>query len=125
MAKVIVLTVSGAALVVDAEKLEDYQALVGGYIETIARIVPGTIMLGNEEGRIQNLLINTRATALLRATMGPIVGIVGDVVLVGSKGSEFVSIDESWIQLLQASAAPDGQGAKASTPTPVVERNSA
>ena len=35
-------------------RLEEYQAIVGGYIET-HRVIPGVMMLFNEEGLLRNL----------------------------------------------------------------------
>lgn len=64
------------------EGLEDYQRVVGGYIETIPyreNVVP----YFNEEGKILGLPENVRATALLRNSIYPDDYIAGECILVG------------------------------------------
>jgi len=67
--------------------LEDYQRAVGGYIETVD-IDGGHNLIANEEGLIRQLPFNRLASLIARRP------IVGDAVVVGFKGSEFVDINE-------------------------------
>ena len=46
-------------------QLEELQALVKGYIEVVSSIEVGKIMIVNEEGKLQNLPLNIRATKLM------------------------------------------------------------
>jgi hypothetical protein len=57
--------------------LEQLQAAVGGYIETVRIPVSDRVMVVNEEGRLRNLHLNLnpKASLMVRKT------IVGDVVV--------------------------------------------
>ncbi|MBI4201193.1 MAG: DUF3846 domain-containing protein [Chloroflexi bacterium] len=65
-------------------KLEELQAIVGGFIEIVA--LPGRrIMVLNEEGKLKQLPSNAAATALARGTIAGSDFIVGDVLVCLSK----------------------------------------
>ena len=65
-------------------KLDELQAIVGGYIEIIA--LPNQyIMVLNEEGKLKHLPSNAAATALARGTIAGSDFIVGDVLVCASK----------------------------------------
>lgn len=68
--------------------LEDYQVAVGGYVEPIY-VAPARITFyANDEGKVQRLPVNRRATCmwwLLHPEMRGLDVLVGDVVLIGSK----------------------------------------
>lgn len=71
---------------VSVRGLRDMQAAVGGYIEAVELEHPLFIMLVNEEGLVQNLPVNTRATAMVvvHGGLDQTAGYVaGDVLLVG------------------------------------------
>lgn len=62
--------------------LEELQKLVGGYIEV--KSIPGKMaILWDEEGRLKSLPLNVKFGAW---------DIVGNIVLVGVKGSDFCSV---------------------------------
>lgn len=69
--------------------LASYQAAVGGYIEPISIQLPRMTVFANEEGKVQNLPVNRRATCLWwllsPAARGSDI-LVGDIALVGSRG---------------------------------------
>lgn len=66
--------------------LENLQRLVGGYIEVVD-LGPGLAILCNEEGKIQRLTPNMH--------LGSDV-LVGDIVIIGTKGEEFCDIPISF-----------------------------
>jgi len=72
-------------------QLTDYQEAVGGWIEPIDIETPPATIYVNEEGKLQDLPQNRRATLLLwvnhRATHGREV-LVGNVVLIGLPDDE-------------------------------------
>lgn len=79
---------------VEWSTLQDLQALVGGYIETVG--YPGrtdVLPFFNEDGKRLRLPPNHRATALLRGTLSPDDSVVGDMVIVGRSGSKECSLD--------------------------------
>lgn len=65
--------------------LEELQALVGGYIETV-NLTSDRVLVINENGKFENLPINEQATALAHAcnAIFPSDYIVGDAVLIYS-----------------------------------------
>ena len=66
----------------EVESLEDYQKVVGGYIEGIPiREHPDTTVFINEEGKLQGLPLNKRATEILRQSIFSRDAIVGDVLI--------------------------------------------
>lgn len=60
--------------------LEDYQRLVGGWLETVPTFIKGHLLLIDEEGKLKGLPLNDLAT-LCSAVCAPDF-IVGDAVLV-------------------------------------------
>lgn len=64
-------------------KLETLQAAVGGYIETVPcrDNGKGKVMILNEEGKLQGLPYNAKATAMARGIIADSDVIVGDVVI--------------------------------------------
>jgi hypothetical protein len=62
--------------------LEELQALVGGYIETLRAPDGRGLLLMNEDGKRRGLPVNERATMAMRGYLRPGDVIVGDVVLV-------------------------------------------
>ena len=63
--------------------LKELQKFVGGYIELIH--FEHTVMVVNEEGRLNNLPINEKATDIYFKRFGDRSGIVGDVFLCPSE----------------------------------------
>ena len=60
-------------------KLEDFQELVGGYIETVT-IATDLVLICNEEGRLKNLPYNCEVLGRV---------FIGTIVLAGVKKDEF------------------------------------
>ena len=62
--------------------LEEAQALVGGYVQVL-NLPNGRIALFNEEGRLKQLPVNTKATAYIQRLYLPfeVVDFLGDVVI--------------------------------------------
>ena len=75
-------------------RLEDFQSIVGGYIE-VFRLTENILIVLNEEGKLldlePNILISNRGYAEL---------IVGDVVIVGDAGENFGSLNDEQIEIL-------------------------
>lgn len=65
--------------------LKFLQESVGGYIQIVPLGESGDVMVINEEGKIANLPINTKATAIFRRWNGGDDYIVGDVLVLESK----------------------------------------
>lgn len=82
------LDVDGNVLSVELRKIEDYQQVVGGWIEGVG-LGLGTMYV-NEEGKLKNLPLNPVATKLARASSSIFAAdyIAGDVVLVGPADPE-------------------------------------
>lgn len=70
--------------------LEELQALVGGYIETVT-LASDAVIICNEEGRLRNLPFNCRFLG---------VDFVGPIVLAGARGDEFADLPEGCSELL-------------------------
>lgn len=87
-----------------AASLEDYQQLVGGYVEAVPLVQPPARMYCNEEGKLRELPVNQRATMLLwvhnQAFRHQDV-IVGDAFLVGDtdRGKD-TSVPDEYVKLL-------------------------
>jgi hypothetical protein len=65
--------------------LRELQHIVGGYIET-CYLNDGTVMVLNEEGKLEGLPLNVRATEIFRKNFPcSLDRIVGDVLIVESK----------------------------------------
>lgn len=71
-------------------RLEVFQAAVGGYIETVT-VAEDLTLVVNEEGRIQGLLFNTTVLGM---------PLVGTVIAVGVKGDEFTSVKGSCVSMV-------------------------
>ncbi len=65
-------------------RLEELQAIVGGYIQIIA-LSDGRLMVLNEEGKLKNLPPNHAATELTRDVLCSGDYIAGDVLVCSSK----------------------------------------
>ena len=91
------------------DELERYQAVVGGYVETVPLDgVPGIVLICNEEGKLRGLESNVINGADV---------IVGPVIAARVSGEDFGSLTESdletVIEALEAadvSAAPEPDG---------------
>lgn len=81
--------------------IEQVQALVGGYVERV-RLTTDAALLVNEDGKMTGLPVNRRATLLLREMGRRTDFIVGDCVLVGDTGEDFVSAPEALVATLMA-----------------------
>ena len=69
-------------------ELEDFQAFVGGYIETVPTCFgKNVIMLVNESGKLDRLPYNKTASIIQHHTRYDL--LLGDVVLVKVNGEEF------------------------------------
>jgi len=78
-------------------KLESFQELVGGYIETVG-LSGGRVLIVNEEGWYKNLLPN-RIIDDLRSLRRPKT-LLGTIIMVRTKDDEFASVhgdDMEWI----------------------------
>ncbi len=93
--KYVVARVDGSVEVLERTAslaLQELQDLVGGYIEAVRVASPGTIMMMvNEEGLLLNLPQNPFCP-----------GLVGNVVLGKTEGSEFVGLNESELSVLES-----------------------
>lgn len=65
-------------------KLDELQAIVGGYIQ-IVDLPNKQIMVLDEEGKLKDYRYNPRATILTRGILAPNDVIVGDVLVCESK----------------------------------------
>lgn len=66
--------------------LTDYQSGVGGFVQSVNLFEPSSTLLVNEEGKIQRLPVNQRATLLLWLHNRPFLlrdEICGDAILLG------------------------------------------
>jgi hypothetical protein len=74
--------------------LKEMQKVVGGHIE-IVHLDKDMVMVLNEEGKLRNLPLNTKATALFRLSHpGNGDFVVGDVLVCTPKQAGFNSEDE-------------------------------
>lgn len=82
--------------------LEEFQRIVGGYIETVpCPGVPEAEIICNEEGKIKGLAPNLSLTP--DVIVGTVI-VVGTVIMYGDDGEEFVSLTEkqknaAWLSL--------------------------
>lgn len=74
------------------DKLENWQEIVGGFIEPIRTILPASLMLVNDEGWIRGGKPNEDATSFTG------VPIAGTAVIIGDQGSEFVDVPDAVLQ---------------------------
>ena len=65
--------------------LEEMQKIVGGHVEIIGCNDQNFLCVLNEEGKIQELPLNEKATALVNRIISPDDFIVGDVLITESK----------------------------------------
>ena len=75
--------------------LENFQQIVGGYIEAVP-FAAHTVIICNEEGRLQGLPENKSV---------PRSGIVGDCFLVDTAGEEFADLTDVELMLRNCKAA--------------------
>lgn len=74
-------------------ELEDFQAFVGGYIETVPTCFgKNVIMLVNESGKLDRLPYNKTASVIQHYTRYDL--LLGDAILVKVNGEEFVGFSE-------------------------------
>ncbi|TFD27349.1 DUF3846 domain-containing protein [Cryobacterium lyxosi] len=90
---------------IEFSDLASYQAAVGGYIEPVYIENPRITIFANEEGKVQKLPINRRATCLWWLHSPRVRGhdiLVGDVALIGSRGGagSTTSLPADFIELL-------------------------
>lgn len=110
MPRVIILTTSSQVRIGNPVKLEEFQQIVGGYIETVAvplRVAPPgspkplripAIMVVNEEGLLRGLPRNILAERFLTEHVGPLrQPIVGDVFITSMVGEDFGDAP-SWVE---------------------------
>jgi Domain of unknown function (DUF3846) len=64
--------------------LDKLQQFVGGYIEMVGTSIPHRSLIVNEEGALEDLPVNAKATALVPPGTSMILGIRGDALLVKS-----------------------------------------
>lgn len=79
--------------IADMASLADYQKAVGGYIEAIGARPPAVTFIVNEEGKLRELPLNTRATVLwwyIEERFVNTDSLRGDVVLAGPSGAHYV-----------------------------------
>lgn len=98
MVKAIVIPASDllSPEVAEIERFEQYQEIVGGLVQALT--VGDVIFLCNEEGKIEQMPINTTATAYLYTIAPEYQGhdfLVGPVILVGDGGDDFTSVPSS------------------------------
>ena len=62
-----------------APSLEEAQKFVGGWVETVP-FPDGSLLIINEEGKLENLPLNPLATALWHKHYGPTDQIVGNAI---------------------------------------------
>jgi hypothetical protein len=102
----IVVPVDGESEMLDGDlRLEDYQRLVGGWIEHVY-LPGGVIAVVNEEGVPRGLHVNSRAMTVASALLGRAQPLCGPVVFVGNSddGEEADIPDdfvETWLHILQ------------------------
>lgn len=75
--------------------LRELQNAVGGHIEVCGTRVPETVMIVNEEGKLDGLGVNVKATKMLGGVFLDI--IVGDAAIVKEDGEELIGMTESEI----------------------------
>jgi len=63
--------------------LDDYQAAVGGWIESVPMPSGAMSMYINEEGKVHGLSMNKRATSIVESMLFQGDFIVGDAIVVG------------------------------------------
>lgn len=73
-------------------QLEDFQALVGGFIEII-NLADGSVLIVNELGRLLGLPLNDWATDILNSLTNHVDTIVGDAAVVYAKDIEYTDGD--------------------------------
>lgn len=96
----IVLTTQNQVRIGSPDRLEDFQKIVGGDIETVhvrdGR--DGAIMVANEEGLLRGLPRNVLAERFLTEHVGPLrQQIVGDVFITCMVGEDFGDAP-SWVE---------------------------
>lgn len=64
--------------------LDKLQQFVGGYIEMVSTTIPHRSLIVNEEGALENLPVNHKATALVPPGTAMLLGVRGDALLVKS-----------------------------------------
>ena len=87
----------GGYKVVEVEnKLEVLQKEVGGYIEVLPCASDGTVIICNEEGKINNLPVNRSVfTDIHRGGAANWDIICGDFIICGTDGQEFADLNDS------------------------------
>lgn len=114
MPKAIVVTSGREVRIARPSKLEEYQALVDGYIEPIwvRPRAPGDaqcVVLVNEEGLLAKLPRNTLIERFIAANAGISLSqpLVGTAVVMGRKGEDFGDVPgwaEAWFDEVEAEA---------------------
>ncbi len=93
----------------DFDRLEDYQTVVGGWIEAVDIPALGITVYVNEEGLLRHLPLNSRVTFLWWYDVpesGQRAMLVGDAVVVGCPGQngDNTDVPEAVVELLLSDA---------------------
>lgn len=102
--KVIIIPTDAAPAVAEIEStLQAFQTVVGGFIEAVP-LPDGSTLWLNEEGKIDGLPFNERATVLTRGILGPTDMVVGNVFITGPLDDEGdnTSVSDALIEELVA-----------------------
>lgn len=97
----LVVRADGTTERVMVDGLEDYQRIVGGYIEHVG-LPDGSAMYVNEEGKIHGLPINDRATEISGLFAFDV--IYGDVLVLGpgTNGGDDTSVSDALVERIVA-----------------------
>lgn len=107
MAKALLLRADRTMSVVNLDKLADYQAAVGGYIETVTlhrHYGKPAVLVMNEDGWGMELPHNLLASSVSSLFTSMTETIVGDALIVGDDGEEFGDIPEDMLRFLTSAA---------------------
>lgn len=70
--------------------LEAVQEAVGGFVQQLRTIFPGTVLLVDEDGRQKGLVPNPAAMRMCPGALG---GIIGPALMVGDAGEDWGDLD--------------------------------
>lgn len=105
MMRYAVLHADGRAVLRDGDmSLDVLNGIVGGYIECAPCPVPGITVWCNEDGKYENLPVNTLATRLCWDRLNDYdryYGIVGDVAVTGAAGEDERSLTDDEVADLE------------------------
>lgn len=81
-------------------KIEQFQEAVGGYVEAVTGA--GWHAYLNEDGKVQGLPPNPRATRMLDYLLRPVGTVVGTVLFLGSQGANEADVREDVLDVARA-----------------------